>query len=224
MLVSYMHVPTDNDRQATDLQRDALLAAARPARRRPSQSDQRKFVHQGHQSTRDTPRRYGLLQREECRHLPCGRHRAVDLGGARSTPSTLARALRGAGPAEQSGQPREKDETQPQDPGRPCRLWATQADSRAGVRHHQIRDGLSPVHAARAGQGWQRMDAGLPHLEFEAHGRIAPAIRPMGMKCGKIRLFWDYSPPKIENMPDNSATPAVQATIDWLPTLSPTGC
>jgi len=71
--------------------------------------------------------------------------------------------------------------------GVPCDLRTQEADGRAGVRDHQISVGLSPVPAARAGECPQRMDAGVPHVELETHGRIAPAIRPKGITCGEIR-------------------------------------
>ena len=37
--------------------------------------------------------------------------------------------------------------------------------------------GVSPVSAARSGKCSDRVDAGLLGLEFEAHGRIASAVR-----------------------------------------------
>ena len=48
-----------------------------------------------------------------------------------------------------------------------------QADGGAGVRHHQVGDGLSPVPAARFGERPERMDAGVLGVVFETYGRIA---------------------------------------------------
>ena len=44
---------------------------------------------------------------------------------------------------------------------------AAQTDGRAGVRHHQVRDGFPSVPAARCRQRPQRMDAGLPAWNFK---------------------------------------------------------
>jgi hypothetical protein len=57
-----------------------------------------------------------------------------------------------------------------------------QADGRAGVRHHQISDGVSPVLHARPEQGQRGVELGMPGLECEAHGRIASEIRVRGEK------------------------------------------
>ena len=55
-------------------------------------------------------------------------------------------------------------------------LCAAQTNGGARVRHHQIGDGLSPVSTARTRQRDQRMDARLPRVELEAHGRMACAV------------------------------------------------
>jgi hypothetical protein len=74
------------------------------------------------------------------------------------------------------------DEAHAQDATRADALRTPQANSRAGVRHHQVGDEVPPVHAARIGQCKERMDAGVLGVESEAHGRIAPGFRPMGLK------------------------------------------
>src|SRR3546814_5153594 len=79
------------------------------------------------------------------------------------------------------------DETPTQDPCRARRLCAAQADGGAGVRDHQIGDGVSPVFAARVGACQPRMDAGVPGVEFQTHGRAALKIRPDGLKKGEKR-------------------------------------
>jgi len=53
------------------------------------------------------------------------------------------------------------------------------------IRHHQVGDGVSPVHVAGLGAGWPRMDAGVPSVEFETHGRIAPKFRLKWVKQAK---------------------------------------
>ena len=110
---------------------------------------------------------------EACRRSP---DRAADRGGARRTPSALAQPLRGARAAVRRGEPRRADEARAQDESGPRRLRASQADGGTGVWHHQVGDGLPPVPATRAGQRAPRMDAGLPRVELEAHGRIACAV------------------------------------------------
>ena len=72
--------------------------------------------------------------------------------------------------------------THAQDPGRQGELRITQANGGAGVRHHQIGDGISPVLVARPGKGRARMDVGVPGVEFETYGRIAPKFRPKRVK------------------------------------------
>lgn len=52
-----------------------------------------------------------------------------------------------------------------------------QADGRAGVRHHQVGDGLLAVLAARLEEGQRRVESGLPGVECETYGRIAPVGR-----------------------------------------------
>jgi len=56
-------------------------------------------------------------------------------------------------------------------------LRLAQANRRTGLRHHQISDGLSAVLCARLAESHGRVDAGLPRVECEAHGRIAPQFR-----------------------------------------------
>src|SRR3546814_5318661 len=77
----------------------------------------------------------------------------------------MARTLRSAGAAGRAGQSGRADETPTQDPCRARRLCAAQADGGAGVRDHQIGDGVSPVFAARVGACQPRMDAGVPGVE-----------------------------------------------------------
>ena len=52
-----------------------------------------------------------------------------------------------------------------------------QTDGGAGVRPHQIGDGFPAVSLARSGKGPQRMDAGVPRVEFETLNRIVPTVR-----------------------------------------------
>ena len=54
------------------------------------------------------------------------------------------------------------------------------ADGGTGVRHHQVGAGLPPVSVAWPGKCSDRMDAGVPGVEFEAHGRIASAVARNG--------------------------------------------
>ena len=44
---------------------------------------------------------------------------------------------------------------------------------RAGLWDHQGRHGVSPISDPGTGERPQRMDAGVPGMESEAHGRIA---------------------------------------------------
>lgn len=44
------------------------------------------------------------------------------------------------------------------------------------ILNHQVSAELSLVLSARAEEGYRRMDASLPRLEFETYGRIASAV------------------------------------------------
>jgi hypothetical protein len=64
-----------------------------------------------------------------------------------------------------------------QDRGRQGRLCAAQEHRRAGLWHHQSRDGLPPVPHPRTGQRPRRIDSGVPGVESKTHGRMASAVR-----------------------------------------------
>ena len=80
----------------------------------------------------------------------------------------------------------------------PRRLCATQADGGAGVRHHQVGDGIPPVPAARTGERPERMDAGLSGVEFEAHGRIASTVAKQDWS---IATSWQNDSISVQNTP-----------------------
>ena len=126
------------------------------------------------------------------------RHRAADRRQTRRTSSALARAFRGAGAARRAGQPCRTDAARAQDQGGPRRLCATQADGGAGVRHHQVGDGIPPVPAARTGERPERMDAGLSGVEFEAHGRIASTVAKQDWS---IATSWQNDSISVQNTP-----------------------
>ena len=67
-------------------------------------------------------------------------------------------------------QRRRDDGAQAQDQGGADALRATETNGRAGVRDHQIGDGISSILAARNRSSTRRMEFGLHGVEFKAHG------------------------------------------------------
>lgn len=85
------------------------------------------------------------FQSGQRRAVRSGQNRTADRHGPRATSCGLEAAL--CGGTESTAPIRHaagEDGVPPQDPARPKALSATQADPGAGVRHHQVRDGLSP--------------------------------------------------------------------------------
>ncbi len=85
------------------------------------------------------------FQSGQRRAVRSGQNRTADRHGPRATSCGLEAAL--CGGTESTAPIRHaagEDGVPPQDPARPKALCAAQADPGAGVRHHQVRDGLSP--------------------------------------------------------------------------------
>ena len=61
-------------------------------------------------------------------------------------------------------------------------LWRAQANGRARVGHHEVRDGYASVSDAGSGQRAPRVDPGLLGVESETHGQIGPAVRKIARK------------------------------------------
>ena len=93
----------------------------------------------------------------------------------------------GPEPLAAAAKPMQKMAHKAQDQTGPDAECATQAYRGTGVRHHQVGHGVSAVLAAWPGEREGRVDLGLPGVESETHGRIAPENRPMPLKCTGIR-------------------------------------
>lgn len=104
-----------------------------------------------------------------------------------------------------------------------------QADTRAGVRHPQIRSGLPAVLAARPRQGSRRIDPRDHGLEPQAHVRPDPSLiggaakaqRPPNRQPVKKSPNQSLSP--TGPRPSNGSQPAT-ATLPSTESISPTGC
>ena len=74
-------------------------------------------------------------------------------------------------PLPEEATPVEKTKHPPQEAGEQEALRAAPADGGAGLRHHHLRSVPHP----RTGQRPGGMDAGVPGVALEAHGRMTPA-------------------------------------------------
>ena len=103
-----------------------------------------------------------------------------------------------------------------QNKGRSRDLCAAQAHGGTGVRHPQVGNGLPSVSAARSGECSQRVDAGLPRVEFEAHGRVASAA----IKRTKALLLYGkatrFQPEMPEFISDRETEPSAGLKSDRL--------
>lgn len=79
-------------------------------------------------------------------------------------------------------------ETQTPDPSGASYPCATQADGGTCIRHRQVGNGVPAIYVLEIGECPQRMDAGLPRVEFEAHDRIASTA---GKQGGSIAFPWE---------------------------------
>lgn len=68
------------------------------------------------------------------------------------------------------------DDPQTEGQSRTRAVRLAQANRGTGLWHHQVGNGGSPVLPAWTEQGHGGMDAGLPGVEFETHGLIAPCV------------------------------------------------
>ena len=111
------------------------------------------------------------IQPGQRRGLRRRRHRAADRAGPEASPSLLAGSFRRGAARAGGSNAAGGDAPSPGDAGGPGALRAPQADPGAGVRHHQIGDGLPPVQPAppRASQG--RVESGHPGVEHQADVR-----------------------------------------------------
>src|ERR1700691_1429015 len=64
-----------------------------------------------------------------------------------------------------------------EDAGRPGALRAAQADTRTGVRHHQVRARIPSIFTARAGESARRVESGDHGVEPEANVRPRPCLK-----------------------------------------------
>jgi len=102
------------------------------------------------------------------------KHRTADCHAPGGTSSELARAFHRTRRLAGGGDTGRKNGTSAQEQGsRPRGLRAQKTNHRAGVRHHQIGDGLPSVLNERIGENRSGMEAGLPGVESQTHGFIA---------------------------------------------------
>jgi hypothetical protein len=81
-------------------------------------------------------------------------------------------------PLAEPGDALAKMKQSPEDPGRTRPVRAAQTNRRAGVRHHQVGDGISRVLAARTRRGARRMVVGGHGMEHPQNGRAAGLSAP----------------------------------------------
>jgi transposase len=118
----------------------------------PCYNAQAVVVARGPGPARRAAGRQRLFQHGQCDGLRGGGDRATDCTGPAVPPLLLERPLRrGAACAGQS-HTRRGDGPPPEDAGGQEALCPAQTYPGTGVRHHQIRDGVPPVSAARARQ------------------------------------------------------------------------
>ena len=120
--------------------------------------------------------RQWLFQRNQCDGVCGGRHRAADCTRARVPSSVLARAVCHGAPGAGKPDPDRSHGVASAHPARKETLSFAQADARAGVRHHQIGDGLPSVSAARARLCPRRVEPRHHGLEHQADVRAQPQL------------------------------------------------
>jgi hypothetical protein len=120
----------------------------------------------------------GYLSQSQRRAMRGGEDRAADRDGALSPSCQLEAALRRSAeiPA-RLGNRAGEDGVSAQDPARQEALRTAQTDPGTGVRHHQVRDGLSAMSAQRTRKRQRRMEFGHDELEHQANVRDAALLR-----------------------------------------------
>ena len=111
------------------------------------------------------------IQPGQRRGLRRRRHRAADRAGPGASPSFLAGSFRRGAARAGGSNAAGGDAPSLGHAGGPGALRAPQADPGAGVRHHQIGDGLPPVQPARPRTGQGRVAPGHPGVEHQADVR-----------------------------------------------------
>ena len=96
--------------------------------------------------------------------------------GRESHSSVLARAVCHGAPGAGKPDPDRSHGVASAHPARKETLWFAQADARAGVRHHQIGDGIPSVSAARARLCPRRVEPRHHGLEHQADVRAQPRL------------------------------------------------
>jgi transposase len=124
------------------------------------------------------PRRQRLSQSEQRRAVHGCQDRAADRQEALSPSCQLETALcRRTEIATGIGHADAEDGASAENSAGQKARCAAQANPRTGVRHHQIRDGLSPMSVARPGKRQGRMESGHHELEHQADVRDAALLR-----------------------------------------------
>lgn len=137
-----------------------------------------------------------------------------------TTRSGLVPPLRRVRAARGACLPRPTDEARPQDSGWPRRLRAQEADGGAGVRHHQVGDGLPSVSTRGLDNVRNERTPGVPGVELQAHGRIASAVRKKdkNMAISREDCSFCAEVPFISHIMERSLP------LRRSPASSPTGC
>lgn len=103
--------------------------------------------------------------------------RAASRHGPPAASSAARRALRASADSARKSNPSRGHGSPPEDAGRPGALRPAQADARAGIRDHQVGDGIPPVPVARPRQGPRRMEPRHHGLEHQAHVRVENRLK-----------------------------------------------
>src|SRR4051812_13164553 len=110
-----------------------------------------------------------------------GQDRAADRDGTRTSQYELEAALcRSSQVPARFGDPAATDGASTEDaPGQEA-VRAAQTNTRAGVRHHQIGDGIPPMSASWTRECQRRMESGGDELEHQAAVRPAAGMTRSG--------------------------------------------
>ena len=132
-----------------------------------------------------------------------GEHRAADCDRAAAASSILARAVCRA--ASGAGKPDagRSHGLASADTARQTTLRSAQADPRAGVRHHQIGDGIPTIPAARARLRPRRVEPGYYGLEHQADACAQPRLSAFDAGLDRGPVSRHLPPAAIRNRSDD---------------------